>query len=43
MQNGVIKLPWEKTPLIYSDGLSAKLGCNVYLKLEVCEDTPLRL
>jgi len=41
MQNGIITTPWEKTPLIYSGGLSDKLGCNVYLKLEVSLIIPI--
>jgi len=28
------KVPWIKTPLIYSKGLSKSAGCNIYLKLE---------
>ena len=35
MQDGAIKFPWEKTPLVYSGSLSATLSCDVYLKLEV--------
>ena len=26
---------WRETPLIKSDRLSSRLGCDVYLKLEV--------
>lgn len=28
---------WQETPLIYSRILSAKLGADVYLKLEVSQ------
>lgn len=35
MENAKVPVPWNKTPLIFSDGLSEKLGCDVYLKLEV--------
>lgn len=29
------ELLWQKTPLIRSSALSAKTGCEVYLKIEV--------
>lgn len=35
MQDSEVPQTWQKTPLIFSDILSAKLDCNVYLKLEV--------
>ena len=25
---------WNKTPLLFSESISSRLGCNVYLKLE---------
>ncbi|KAF8323204.1 tryptophan synthase beta subunit-like PLP-dependent enzyme [Clavulina sp. PMI_390] len=34
MQNVDVPNPWQKTPLIYSDALSARLDADVYLKLE---------
>lgn len=32
---------WLETPLIHSPHISARLGCNVYLKLEVSDSAKL--
>ena len=34
---------WVKTPLIHSGQMSVRLGCDVYLKLEVCLSTHFQL
>ncbi|KAF8326357.1 tryptophan synthase beta subunit-like PLP-dependent enzyme [Cantharellus anzutake] len=30
---------WTKTPLLYSESISSRLGCNVFLKLETLQPT----